>query len=183
MEPSVLSSSLRPHFHSSLGSFGAKWVVMLKFICHADKKKTTRKSPAVARPPRVRERKHISICEGGENARIQKHTHNTDSHNPAKAWNRRQRWRAVATSKWEVSKWSTAIISANSSPAAAPPGQKRPERVGEATRPEPRRISNDSVFRRRKKRPFFIAAKHCSDAPKGVRVCGGSERVLVAGLF
>lgn len=55
------------------------------------------------------------------------------------------RWSAMAASKWEVSKWSRAVISTNSSSAAAPQGERHPDWVAESSRLELEQISNDSV--------------------------------------
>lgn len=46
----------------------------------------------------------------------------------------RWRWSVVATSKWEVSKWSSAVISTNSSSAATPQGERHPDWVAESSR-------------------------------------------------
>lgn len=44
------------------------------------------------------------------------------------------RWSVVAASKWEVSKWSRAVISTNSSSAASPQGERHPDWDAENSR-------------------------------------------------
>lgn len=127
----------RPHWASSAAStprsVSATWNEPWRFNLFANKDKNAEIS-----------RCRLPSCFRGRKARfnLQRRRswnakiYNNSSYNPSfvprslKRW----RWSMVATSKWEVSKWSSAVISTNSSSAAAPRGERHPEWVVESSR-------------------------------------------------